>query len=69
MATSLKIVSILLFVTAVTIGIAVIGTGQGEPPASPVPPPAQRGHPSGKLVIWGDLVNFDHYSGPSTLAS
>jgi hypothetical protein len=58
-ATSLKIVSILLFVTAVTIGIAVIGTGQGEPPASPVPPPAQRGHPSGKLVIWGDLVNFD----------
>jgi hypothetical protein len=32
------------------------GRGRGEPPP---PPPAQTGHPSGKLVIWGDLASFD----------
>jgi hypothetical protein len=42
------------------------GIGQGQPPAPapaaeapPPPPPPQRGHPTGKLVIWGDIVNFD----------
>jgi hypothetical protein len=30
--------------------------GRGEPPP---PPPPQPGHPSGKLVIWGDLASFD----------
>jgi len=32
------------------------GRGRGEPPP---PPPPQTGHPSGKLVIWGDLASFD----------
>jgi hypothetical protein len=32
------------------------GRGRGEPPP---PPPPQPGHPSGKLVIWGDLASFD----------
>jgi hypothetical protein len=32
------------------------GRGRGEPPP---PPPPQAGHPSGKLVIWGDLASFD----------
>jgi hypothetical protein len=33
------------------------GRGQGRGDA-PAPPPPQAGHPSGKLVIWGDVVNF-----------
>jgi hypothetical protein len=32
------------------------GRGRGEPPP---PPPPQAGHPTGKLVIWGDLASFD----------
>ena len=31
------------------------GQGRGQPAA---PPPAQAGHPSGKLVIWGDVALF-----------
>jgi hypothetical protein len=30
--------------------------GRGTPPP---PPPPQPGHPTGKLVIWGDLASFD----------
>jgi hypothetical protein len=41
--------------------------GQAQPPAAqgrgrgaPLPPPEpQTGHPSGKLVIWGDVASFD----------
>jgi hypothetical protein len=32
------------------------GRGRGEPPP---PPPPQAGHPTGKLIIWGDLASFD----------
>jgi len=32
------------------------GRGRGAPPPPPEP---QAGHPSGKLVIWGDVGNFD----------
>jgi hypothetical protein len=38
------------------------GRGRGQPPP---PPPPQAGHPSGKLVIWGDLASFDNM--PPTL--
>ena len=38
------------------------GRGRGTPPPPPEP---QAGHPTGKLVIWGDLVNFDN--NPPTL--
>jgi hypothetical protein len=31
------------------------GRGRGQPAA---PPPPQPGHPSGKLVLWGDLALF-----------
>ena len=31
------------------------GQGRGEPAAPPAP---QAGHPSGKLVIWGDVAQF-----------
>src|SRR6266571_4367261 len=37
------------------------GQGRGQPAA---PPPPQAGHPSGKLVIWGDVVLFDPPNGP-----
>jgi hypothetical protein len=37
------------------------GRGQAAPGrgAAPAPPAAQPGHPSGQLVIWGDVVNFN----------
>jgi hypothetical protein len=38
------------------------GRGRGEPPP---PPPPQAGHPSGKLIIWGDLVNFERPGTPN----
>src|SRR5215510_9000418 len=48
------------------VAIFAIGIGsmhaaqQGRGQAAPLPPPeAQAGHPSGKLVIWGDIASFD----------
>ena len=38
------------------------GRGRGTPPPPPEP---QAGHPTGKLVIWGDLASFDNM--PPTL--
>jgi hypothetical protein len=35
------------------------GRAQGAAAAPPPPPAAQPGHPMGKLVIWGDVVNFN----------
>ena len=35
--------------------------GRGQPAA---PPPPQAGHPSGKLVIWGDIALFDLPTAP-----
>src|SRR2546427_2842131 len=32
------------------------GQARGQPAA---PPPPQAGHPSGKLIIWGDVVLFE----------
>jgi len=42
------------------------GQGRGQPAAAPppAPPAAQRGHPSGKLVIWGDVALFDRPEAP-----
>jgi hypothetical protein len=37
------------------------GQGRGEPAARP---PTQAGHPSGKLVIWGDLALFERPGEP-----
>ena len=46
-------------------------SGQGNPPAQgrgqaapPAPPPPQAGHPSGKLVIWGDIADFTRPGAP-----
>ena len=35
--------------------------GRGQPAA---PPPAQAGHPSGRLVIWGDVALFNSPTDP-----
>ena len=62
----------LVAVMAITVGSRM--TGQGQPAAgaqapggqargrgAPLPPPEpQAGHPSGKLVIWGDVASFDN---------
>jgi hypothetical protein len=55
----------LTFVTAATL------TGQTQAPAQPAgrgqpaaPPPPQAGHPSGKLVIWGDVALFSRPDDP-----
>jgi hypothetical protein len=44
--------------------------GRGQAPAqgrgdAPPPPQPQAGHPSGKLVIWGDVVNFNPPTTPN----
>jgi hypothetical protein len=68
-----RTVSVLSLVALVTIGIGWTASGQGQPAGQgqgrgrgepPPPPPPQAGHPSGKLVIWGDLASFDN---PPTL--
>lgn len=38
------------------------GQGRGQP--APPPPPPQAGHPSGKLVIWGDVALFNKPDDP-----
>ena len=61
-------VSVLALMTLATIAVGATVAGQGQPPAAaqgggrgapPAPPPPQAGHPTGKLVIWGDLASFD----------
>ena len=68
-----RTVSVLSLAALVTIGIGWTAAGQGQPAGPgqgrgrgepPPPPPPQAGHPSGKLVIWGDLASFDN---PPTL--
>jgi len=64
--------SVFVLVAAALVAMSVGSTvaGQGPPAAggqapgrgrgAPLPPPEpQAGHPSGKLVIWGDLASFD----------
>jgi hypothetical protein len=48
--------------TVVALLMAVTLAGQGQPAAPP--PAAQTGHPSGKLVIWGDLALFSMPTDP-----
>jgi len=69
----LKAVSFVALVGIVTIAVASSVAGQGQAPAPggqrgaaprgggapPPPPEPQAGHPTGKLVIWGDIASFD----------
>jgi len=38
--------------------------GQPAAPPQAAPPPAQAGHPSGRLVIWGDVALFNSPTDP-----
>jgi hypothetical protein len=76
MTVGLKGVSVLAATVLVGVVLATSVAGQQQPPAQegqrqggggrrgdatpPAPPAAQPGHPSGKLVIWGDLASFDN---------
>ena len=67
-----KAVSVFALAALVTIAVDSTVSGQAQPaapgqargPGEPAPPPPQAGHPTGKLVIWGDLASFDN---PPTL--
>jgi len=68
MTTLSRTVSMLSLVGLVTVGVGLTVSGQDQAPAPapargrgapPPPPPPQAGHPTGKLVIWGDLASFD----------
>src|SRR2546422_8568339 len=57
----LKIAVVMTFVAVIMTATAHVGGGQRRGhPNPPLPPPEpQAGHPSGKLVIWGDIASFD----------
>ena len=62
----------LVGLVAVAMGSLVAGQApaspaQGGRAAAPPPPPPepQAGHPNGKLLIWGDLVNFERPGVPN----
>ena len=57
---SLGIVAVVTVVTLAGQGQAP-AQGSGQPAA---PPPPQAGHPSGKLLIWGDLALFTPPTAP-----
>ena len=69
MKTLFKVIPVLAVAALVTIALSSTLTGQNPPPAAggqargrgapPPPPDPQPGHPTGKLVIWGDLASFD----------
>ena len=75
MTKRLKPLSICALVAVVAIGVRSTLAGQAQPPAQagpaqppvqgrgrgapPPPPEPQAGHPSGKLVTWGDVASFD----------
>src|SRR5262249_39294034 len=70
MTTTIKIVSAVALTACVGLTVAAVagqdppaprhGPSQGRGRGAPLPPPEpQAGHPTGKLVIWGDLANFD----------
>ena len=62
----MKLNRLILPVCVVVVGMAAASgvagraqaAGQGQRPAAPPAPPAQAGHPSGKLLIWGDVALF-----------
>jgi len=51
-----KIIAALLVASAVGIGVMAQERGRGQAPTGP--PKARAGHPSGKLILWGDVTLF-----------
>lgn len=70
MTTRLTPIAVWALIGVVTLALSttMAGQDQASPPAQgrgraagppPPPPEPQPGHPTGKLVIWGDVVSFD----------
>jgi hypothetical protein len=63
-----KSLRVLAFTAIVAVTTVIAAVGESQAPAAaqggrqrldpPKPPAVQAGHPSGKLVIWGDLADF-----------
>ena len=79
MTTLAKAASAFVLVAVSTL-VSVTAAGQAQPAASgqaagqkpaqgrgdaPPAPAAQAGHPSGRLIIWGDVVNFNPQGTPN----
>jgi hypothetical protein len=64
-AASVCLVLLTVATTSVLAGRAQANApGQRQAQPAAPPPPAQAGHPSGKLVIWGDVARFDRPENP-----
>jgi hypothetical protein len=71
--TRLQKITFLAFLAFIVVAMASISSGQGQaPPAEgrgrgqvAAPPPPQLGHPSGKLIIWGDVALFERPGMPN----
>ncbi|HKE87210.1 MAG TPA: hypothetical protein VKB50_25810 [Vicinamibacterales bacterium] len=65
-----SVCALVIVVAAATLGgqaqpqPAAQGRGQPAAPSPAAPPPAQAGHPSGRLVIWGDVALFNSPTDP-----
>jgi hypothetical protein len=63
-------VALFSLIVLMGLGTSLVVAGQGRQGAAPAaaappPPPApQAGHPSGKLVIWGDMADFSRPGTP-----
>jgi hypothetical protein len=65
LSAGLILVSVLSFSSFVGQAQAPAGQGRGQAAQQPAPPPPpQAGHPSGKLVIWGDTAIFINPTDP-----
>ncbi len=68
MTVSLRGMAVLAVTAAIAVSATTVAVGQGQPAAPaqggrvrltpPPQPDPQPGHPSGKLVIWGDTADF-----------
>ena len=63
MKATLRVVYLSTCLAVLTVAMATLaGQGRGQPAE---PPPAQAGHPSGMLVIWGDVTLFERPGTPN----
>ena len=60
-----KAASVLIFAALIAAVVSATVAGQAQPAAAPAPPAAQPKHPSGMLVIGGDVVNFNPPTSPN----
>jgi hypothetical protein len=65
MVKRLKVASVLIVAALLATFVGTTAAGQAQPAAAPPPPAAQPNHPAGKLVIWGDVVNFNAPNTPN----